>query len=280
MRPAALGDLLTAAGASPSEPPPREAWPRLVAQLEALCRWADQAGADRASAAAASDAKSMFVANLSHELRIPLTAVIGQVDMLLLEREPLVDSQRLRLRTISSASHHLLALADDLRDLGLVERGLHKLELQPVEIHDAIADAMSALAPLAGARGVLLEPATLVAVPSVRADRVRLRQILYNLISNGVKFTRRGGSVRVRARQDGGRVAIAVTDTGIGIAAADLARLFEPFVQLAAPSDERPVGTGLGLALTRRLVELQDGSIDVASVVGSGTTITVRLPVG
>jgi signal transduction histidine kinase len=127
---------------------------------------------------------------------------------------------------------------------------------------------------------VVLEPATIVAVPRVCADRVRLRQILYNLISNGVKFTGRGGTVRIRARHDHDQVAIAVIDTGIGIEAADLARLYQPFVQLAAPASDRPLGTGLGLALTKRLVELQRGTIDVASVLGSGTTFTVKLPVG
>jgi signal transduction histidine kinase len=139
---------------------------------------------------------------------------------------------------------------------------------------------MAAILPLANTRGVLLEPATIVAVPNVRADRVRLRQILYNLISNAVKFTNRGGMVRIRALCDGDRVSIAVSDTGIGIAPADLSRLYRTFEQLTLPSGDRPGGTGLGLALTKRLVEMHGGTIDVESRLGSGTTFTVRIPVG
>src|SRR5262249_10596950 len=113
----------------------------------------------------------------------------------------------------------------------------------------------------------------------VRADRLRLRQILYNLISNAVKFTDRGGSVRVTgARDRSGRIAIAVADTGIGIASANIERLYRAFEQFALPSGDRPPGTGLGLALTKRLVEMHGGTIEVASELGVGTTFTVRLP--
>jgi signal transduction histidine kinase len=147
-------------------------------------------------------------------------------------------------------------------------------------VHDAVEEGMVAIMPLANARGVMLEPATIVAVPNVRADRVRLRQVLYNLISNAVKFTDRGGMVRLRALRDGDRVAIAVIDTGVGIAPEDLSRLYRSFEQLTLPSGDRPGGTGLGLALTKRLVEMHGGTIDVESEVGVGTTFTVRIPVG
>jgi len=116
-------------------------------------------------------------------------------------------------------------------------------------------------------------------VPPVRADRVRLLQILYNLMSNAVKFTDRGGVVRLRALRDGDRVAIAVSDSGIGIAAEHLPRLYRSFEQLRLPSGDRPGGTGLGLALTKRLVEMHGGTIDVESKLGVGTTFTVRIPV-
>jgi signal transduction histidine kinase len=151
--------------------------------------------------------------------------------------------------------------------------------LESVPIHDAIEEGVTAILPLANTRGVMLEPATIVAVPNVRADRVRLRQILYNLISNAVKFTDRGGSVRIRARRDDDRVSIAVIDTGIGIATRDLSRLYRSFEQLTLPSGDRPGGTGLGLALTKRLVEMHGGTIDVESELGVGTTFTVRIPV-
>ena len=234
----------------------------------------------REAAEAASQAKSLFLANMSHELRTPLNAVIGLADLLLLGRDPLVDRQREYLGGIASSGRHLLALVNDVLDLAKIEAGKQVLALESIAIHDAIEDALAALVPLAAERGVLLEPATIVAVPSVRADRLRLRQILYNLISNAVKFTDRGGKVRIRARRDGARVAIAVIDTGIGIATADLSRLYRTFEQLTLPSGDRPGGTGLGLALTKRLVEMHGGTIDVESELGVGTTFTVRIPVG
>jgi PAS domain S-box-containing protein len=233
----------------------------------------------REAAEAASQAKSQFLANMSHELRTPLTAVIGLSDLLLLERDPLVPRQREYLEGVASSGRHLLALVNDVLDLAKIEAGKTELKLESVPINDAIEDSLTTISSLASTRGVLLEPATIVAVPNVRADRVRLRQILYNLISNAVKFTDRGGRVRVRARRDEDRVSIAVMDTGIGIAPRDLSRLYRSFEQLELPSGDRPGGTGLGLALTKRLVEMHGGTIDVESQLGVGTTFTVRIPV-
>jgi len=234
----------------------------------------------REAAEAASKAKSLFLANISHELRTPLTAVIGLADLLLLERDPLVDRQREYLEGIASSGRHLLALVNDVLDLAKIEAGKQELTLRSIPVHEAIEEGMTAILPLANARGVALEPTTRNDVPTVRADRVRLRQLLYNLISNAVKFTDRGGVVRVRVHRDGDRVAIAVSDTGVGIAAADLSRLYRSFEQLTLPSGDRPGGTGLGLALTKRLVEMHGGTIEVESELGVGTTFTVRIPVG
>ncbi|HEX8110700.1 MAG TPA: ATP-binding protein [Kofleriaceae bacterium] len=233
----------------------------------------------REAAEAASQAKSQFLANMSHELRTPLTAVIGLSDLLLMERDPLVPRQKEYLEGVASSGRHLLALVNDVLDLAKIEAGKTELKLESVPIHDAIEEGLTTISPLAVTRGVILEPATIVAVPNVRADRLRLRQILYNLISNAVKFTDRGGRVRVRARRDDDRVSIAVMDTGIGIATRDLTRLYRSFEQLTLPSGDRPGGTGLGLALTKRLVEMHGGTIDVESELGVGTTFTVRIPV-
>jgi signal transduction histidine kinase len=307
--------LLQQAGASEAEAPPLGPWQALLGLMSSACDHADrgrealEASIDasaremrrlhreidgvtaerrarhelesaREAAEAASQAKSLFLANMSHELRTPLNAVIGLADLLLLERDPLVPRQREYLDGVASSGRHLLALVNDVLDLAKIEAGKQALDLESIAIHDAIADGMSAIVPLANARGVILEPATIVAVPNVRADRVRLRQILYNLISNAVKFTNRGGMVRIRARSDGERVSIAVVDTGIGIDPEDLSRLYRSFEQLTLPSGDRPGGTGLGLALTKRLVEMHGGTIDVESELGTGTTFTVRIPVG
>ena len=128
----------------------------------------------RDAAEAASQAKSQFLANMSHELRTPLTAVIGLSDLLLMERDPLVPRQREYLEGVASSGRHLLALVNDVLDLAKIEAGKTELKLESVPIHDAIEEGLTTISPLATTRGVILEPTTLVAVPNVRADRVRL----------------------------------------------------------------------------------------------------------
>ena len=239
----------------------------------------DQLQTAWAAAETASDTKSMFVANMSHELRTPLNAVIGLADLLLLESsDPTTKRQREYLEGIVQSGRHLLALVNDVLDLAKIEAGKDGLDLEPVGVRDALEEAMTGLVPLAHHRGVSVSTEVPRAVRPVRADRVRLRQILYNVISNAVKFTDRGGNVEIVVHDDGEQVAIRVKDTGIGIAAADVSRLFQAFEQLQQPSGDRPAGTGLGLALTRRLVHRHDGTIEVDSELGVGTTFTVRLP--
>ncbi|HEY1553679.1 MAG TPA: ATP-binding protein [Kofleriaceae bacterium] len=239
-----------------------------------------QLDAARAAAEAASHAKSLFLANTSHELRTPLNAVIGLADLLLLEgADPVTQRQREYLEGIAESGRHLLAMVNDVLDLAKIEAGKQRLELEAVAMRDAIEDAVRMLQGFAQGRGVELAAEVDVDTPHVVADPLRLRQILYNLISNAVKFTDRDGHVRVSATTDSRGVAIRVADTGIGIAAEHVARLFRPFEQLELPSGDRPPGTGLGLALTKRLVDMHGGTIDVASKRGIGTTFTVRLPV-
>jgi PAS domain S-box-containing protein len=185
--------------------------------------------AAREAAEAASRAKSMFLANMSHELRTPLNAVIGLADLLLLDGgDPLTARQREYLEGILQSGRHLLAMVNDVLDLAKIEAGKQDLDIEPVATSDAIVEAVALLQPLAANRGVRLTALTDPALPQIQADPIRLRQILYNLISNAVKFTDRNGRVDVSAapEHDGRGVMIRVADTGIGIGAADLERLF------------------------------------------------------
>ncbi|HUJ57232.1 MAG TPA: ATP-binding protein [Kofleriaceae bacterium] len=232
----------------------------------------------RAAAEAASQAKSLFLANMSHELRTPLNAVIGLADLLLLDGgDPITARQREYLQGIVQSGRHLLAMVNDVLDLAKIEAGKQRLVFEHVGAEDAINEAVQLLRPAASGRGVALEAEVEPGTPQVLADPLRLRQVLVNLIDNAVKFTDRDGRVRVTARADSRGVAFRVADTGIGIAPDNIARLFRAFEQLDLPSGDRPGGTGLGLALTKRLVDMHGGTIDVASELGAGTTFTVRL---
>ncbi|HEU0037100.1 MAG TPA: PAS domain-containing sensor histidine kinase [Kofleriaceae bacterium] len=242
--------------------------------------------AARVAAESASQAKSMFLANMSHELRTPLNAVIGLADLLLLEGgEPLSESQREYVEGIAQSGRHLLALVNDVLDLAKIEAGKQDLELEAVEVGEAVDEVVGALDVLAQHRHVVMQRVVDAAADreQVCADRVRLRQVLYNLLSNAVKFTGAGGRVTVRTRVEEAAearvVVIEVADTGVGIADEDVVRLYRTFEQIELPSGDRPAGTGLGLALTKRLVEMHGGTIAVASRVGVGTTFSVRLPV-
>jgi len=194
------------------------------------------------------------LANMRHELRTPLNAIVGLSDRLLLEgAEPLTASQREYIAGIEQHGRHLLTLVNDVLDLAKIEAGKQQLNLEPVEIERAFDEILGTLYPLAQRGGVALVGDV---VPGrVLADPVRLRQMLENLVSNAVKVTDRGGSVWITARPVGGDIAIAVSDTGCGIAPEDLP----------------------GLALTKRLVDLHEGSIEVASTPGSGSMVTIRL---
>jgi PAS domain S-box-containing protein len=225
------------------------------------------------AAARANTAKSEFLSRMSHELRTPLNAVLGFAQVLELDvQEP---EQLENVRLILRAGQHLLGLIDELLDISRIERA-PSLTLEPVAAAEAVDAALALIEPLAADRAVSCH----AAVPGdlyVRADSERLHQVLLDLLSNAVKYNRRGGHVRVAAVQDGGRARLTVADTGIGISAEHLARLFTPFDRLGA---ERTgvEGTGLGLALSRRLIELMGGALTVASEEGQGTAVTLDLP--
>ncbi|GIE27247.1 hypothetical protein Ait01nite_002920 [Actinoplanes italicus] len=225
----------------------------------------------------ASQAKSDFLANMSHELRTPLNAIIGFSDLMRLE-EPDGDRRRVPAEWVDhvhGSGRHLLGLINDILDLTKVESGRMELRLAPVRVDTAIEDLLTTLAPLfAGKR--LAVRADLAPVTAL-ADRLRFRQIVENLLSNAVKFTPEEGCVTITARAAGDRIRIVVADTGVGIATADLERVFEEFQQVGHP-EQRHSGTGLGLALTRRLVAAHQGRISLTSEPGRGSEFTVELP--
>src|SRR5213595_4029440 len=229
----------------------------------------------------ASKLKKQFLANVSHELRTPLNSVIGFSDLLLtgqVEGAALSATQRDYLETISRNGRHLLQLINELLDLSKIAAGRMELRLEPLELGALLREAADTVRAQLEARRheLVIEPSADHLV--VTADRGRLRQVLLNLLSNAIKFSTDGGRVTLSARlEDSGAVRVAVSDTGIGIAAADQRKLFQEFVQLDASESRRYEGTGLGLALSKRLVELHGGTIGVESELGKGSTFWFTL---
>jgi CheY-like chemotaxis protein len=226
----------------------------------------------------ANHAKSEFLSRMSHELRTPLNAILGFGQ--LLERQNPTDVQRTRVGHIVSAGRHLLNLINEVLDISRIEAGNMQLSVEPVSLGDALEETLSLMRPLAAERNIdISTPAAPDIEFYVSADRQRLKQILLNLLSNAIKYTPIGGRVTISATSsDTGTMRIVVTDSGAGIPAAKLARLFTPFDRLGA-EQSTVEGTGLGLALCQRLVSAMHGSIGVNSSVGRGSTFWIELPI-
>ena len=226
----------------------------------------------------ASQHKSDFLANMSHELRTPLNAIIGFSQVLREEMVGDVNEKQLEyLDDILSSGNHLLSLINDVLDLSKVEAGQVELEVAPFSLQEALERGVAMVRERATRDGVQVTLAANADVDVVAGDERRIRQVIFNLLSNAVKFTPAGGSVDVSAMQVNGEVTVSVADTGRGIAAKDLRRVFEEFRQTEA-GIEQGEGTGLGLALSKRLVELHGGRIWVDSELGRGSTFVFTLP--
>ena len=235
----------------------------------------------RVRLARASQAKSDFLANVSHELRTPLNAIIGFSDVMRNELFGAINVPRYRayMDDIHTSAYHLLGLINDVLDLSKVEAGELTLDEEPVSIAAEAKAVLRLVAPQAASSGLALDCAIGVNVPALRADQRRLRQILLNLLGNAIKFTPAGGRVRLDAtrRADGG-VRCAIADTGIGIAAADMERILMPFGRGESTYVRGKEGTGLGLSVTKTLVERHDGRLTIDSTVGVGTVVVVDFP--
>jgi signal transduction histidine kinase/CheY-like chemotaxis protein len=230
----------------------------------------------------ASRHKSQFLANMSHELRTPMNAIIGVTEMLLEDAQALGQEDQIEPHErILRAGKHLLALINDILDLSKIEAGKMELHLESFAISPLVEDVGMTIRPLAAKNGNRVVVECPVDLGTMRADSTRVRQALLNLASNAGKFTERGlVTVAVARRRDDGRdwITFAVSDTGIGMTAEQLARLFEEFTQADASTTRKYGGTGLGLAISRRFCRMMGGDITVESTPGQGSTFTIRLP--
>jgi two-component system cell cycle sensor histidine kinase PleC len=251
---------------------------------EQLAELARKYEMEKVKAEGANKAKSEFLANMSHELRTPLNAINGFSEIMMNEMFGQLGDQRYKgySQDIHNSGQHLLALINDILDMSKIEAGKMNLKFEPLNLEDVAEDAVRLVRNRAEAAGLKLV-IDFPQLPEIEADYRAVKQVLLNLLSNAIKFTPRGGAITIRAevRRDplGERVRVSVQDTGIGIAKEDLARLARPFEQVESQLSKTTQGTGLGLALTKSLIEMHDGSLEMASTPGEGTTVSFSLPI-
>ena len=228
---------------------------------------------------AASRHKSQFLASMSHELRTPLNAIIGFSEVLLQrffgELNP---KQEEYLRDILSSGKHQLALVNDILDLSKVEAGRMELDVTRFSLAALVADSSAMLREKASQKGVQITNTTDATLGSIDGDERKIKQVLFNLLTNAIKFTPSGGTVTIAGQRTNAEVTVTVTDTGVGIAPEDQARIFEDFRQTAGSAGRTEEGTGLGLSLAKRFIELHGGTLRVVSALGSGSRFVFALP--
>jgi signal transduction histidine kinase len=226
----------------------------------------------------ASRLKSQFLANMSHELRTPLNSIIGFSKVLLnrLDGE-LTERQEAYVRSVHNSSRHLLELINSILDFSRIEAGKFEMRSEKVDLLDVVDECIESSMPLVRDKRVKLEKDVPVELAPLQGDRMRIKQVMLNLISNAIKFTH-AGRVLVQVRPEGDAVHVSVADTGIGISAADLQRLFEPFQRLDNPLAQQADGTGLGLAISKKFIELHRGRIWAESRESTGSTFHFTLP--
>lgn len=228
----------------------------------------------------ANKAKDSFLASMSHELRTPLNGIIGFAEFLADGKPGAINpKQKEYLGDILNSGRHLLHLINDILDLVKIQAGKLELTLETFRLLDVIQEVCNGVLPIAENKRIQVHVAVVPELDTVTLDSQRFKQILYNLLSNALKFTDDGGYVEIKAEFDGTDwFRLSVRDSGIGIKSEDMGRLFTEFEQLETGTARHFGGSGLGLALTRKIVEMQGGNINVESVVGEGSTFAVTLP--
>ncbi|WP_406661388.1 PAS domain-containing sensor histidine kinase [Methanolobus sp. ZRKC3] len=226
-------------------------------------------------AEAANRSKDEFLATMSHELRTPLTSVIGFSDILLDETfGSLNDKQSKYVSHILKGGKYLLKLINDILDLSKIEAGEMELYYETFSVFEAVNEVWLMTKPLAMKKSIDINVAVGPGLEYIKGDKIKFKQILYNLVSNAIKFTDNKGTVKINAQLTDSMVQISVKDEGIGIPKEDISKLFQPFKQLNPYTTRKYEGTGLGLALVKKFVEMHDGSIWVESDVGKGSNFT------
>jgi PAS domain S-box-containing protein len=246
-------------------------WKRAEEELVSAKRAAEQA----------NEQKSEFLAKVSHEIRTPLNAVIGFSEVMMEERFGPIGNERYRqyLRDIHLSGSHLMSLINDLLDLSKIEAGKVELSFESVRVNDIIQDCVALMQPQANRERIIIRTSLSAGVPNVVADPRSLRQIILNLLSNAIKFTRPGGQVIVStAMEENGEVVIRVRDTGVGMSEKDIETALTPFRQVTTSDRTRFDGTGLGLPLTKALVEANRASFAIDSAVDQGTLVKITFP--
>jgi signal transduction histidine kinase len=227
-----------------------------------------------------AELKEEFLAVTTHDLRSPLAVISGVISFFSSGRlGELTPEQQNMVSMMERNTHNLIELVNDLLDSAKIESGTLHLDLAPTELPALVGEICEAMGTVAGERGVTVDCRFPDDLPKITADRAKLRRVLVNLVSNAVKFTPKGGRVDISGGREGGMVRVQVSDTGVGVTPEDLPHLFDKYEQGSSRAPRREKGTGLGLYITRQLVELHGGEINAASEVGKGSTFSFTVPI-